>query len=48
VCIYGITLADPLAFLLTPLVLGAAAYLACYVPARRATRLDPLSALREE
>jgi putative ABC transport system permease protein len=44
----GISAADPLAFAVAPLVLAAAAYLACHVPARRAARLDPLDALREE
>jgi ABC-type antimicrobial peptide transport system permease subunit len=44
----GVTAADPLAFALAPLALGGAAYLACHIPARRAARLDPLVALREE
>jgi predicted permease len=44
----GVSAADPLAFAAAPLVLAAAAYLACHVPARRAARLDPLDALREE
>jgi len=44
----GVTAADPLAFALAPLALGAAAYFACHIPARRAARLDPLVALREE
>ena len=44
----GVNAADPLAFAAAPLVLAAAAYLACHVPARRAARLDPLDALREE
>jgi predicted permease len=46
--LYGVGIADPIAFVVTPLALGCAAYVACYLPARRAARLDPLAALREE
>jgi predicted permease len=46
--VHGVTATDPLAFVLTPLALGAAAYAACYLPARRASRLDPLVVLRDE
>jgi predicted permease len=46
--LYGVVAADPLAFVVTPIVLGSVAYLACLIPARRASRLDPMITLREE
>ena len=44
----GVTTADRLTFVGAPLVLVAAALVACWLPARRATRIDPMDALRVE
>jgi len=46
--LYEVGALDPVAFTVAPLVLAAAALLACYIPARRATQISPITALRTE
>jgi putative ABC transport system permease protein len=46
--LFGVRSSDPVTFTIVPLLLVVVAFLACWIPARRATKVDPMIALRYE
>lgn len=46
--LFGVTATDPLTYAIVCVVFAGVAFVACYLPARRVTRIDPLAALRTD
>ena len=46
--LFGVTTRDPLTFTALPVLIVAVTTIACYLPARRAARVDPATAIRQD
>ena len=46
--LFGVRATDPLTFAVIPILLALVALIACLVPARRATKIEPINALRQD
>ena len=46
--VFGVTTRDPLTFTTLPVLVIVVTTLACYLPARRAARVDPVTAIRQD